>query len=426
MTSALSPAKQDMVSKTVVFTIRQIINMRSCVKPLYALIGGALLVSCGGGEGPIAPAGRQTVAGNMSFLLGATSAPSSLAITASQSQVRRTVPFPTLVANDEYVVSPRKAKITFASVTFRGASGNVLGESSLDACVVTYDRSLPSGSTLSNCPVAVPVGDIYEIAVSYNKAIQLIVSDGVIGIYSNPSSPTGFSTSAPAGGASFVPFTIVIGDNNPTRATSIILSKPIAIGDGSTPVLYITTDMIHTFHMRVDNGGNTLSGKAGGNEAIALFGGLTPGSSKYYSNANTIESFKVGSVQQGFIAVRLFHDQTGAPLFLMGPNGCGIDAQGVESPKAAWASPPAGGTIGGWLGRDSNNILAWAMPTTSSYSTYASYFVMAEQTVTGQTTSLMCKATPSPPAPPDGKTYASGAPVMPAPDTKKTLTLLAK
>ena len=114
-------------------------------------------------------------------------------------------------------------------------------------------------------------------------------------------------------------------------------------------------------------------------------------------------------------------DQTGNPLYLTSPT-CGVGGQR----GGAWASPPASGNLGGWLGRDANRVLAWAVLTAGSTSVYSSYFVMPEQTVIGQSTVMSCKKTASPPAPADGKTYASGAPAMPTADSRSTMTLQAK
>ena len=392
------------------------------------LLFGIAAASCagGGGDGTTAPPKSAppaaTVAGTMSFVLGGTSGapPSSLA--ALQPQARGSMAAASLVAGEDYIVSPRKAKITFTSVEFRGANGVLLGTSTLGDCTVTYDRSLSSASSLLDCAFILPVGDIHQIAVYFNKSMQLLVSDPTFGIYSNPASPTGFSTAAPVGGAAFVPFTVTIGDNSPTRATPIIFSSPVSIVAGSTPKLYITTDMIQTFQLSVNTGGTTLTPKAN-NDPVALFGGPTPGRSSFYSNANAIDSYKVGSVN-AFKSLRIFYDQAGAPLFLMTPVSdtfCGA----FDTPKGAWASPPMNG-IGGWLGRDSNKILAWAVPQTTAYAAYTAYFVMAEPTAIGQQTILRCKSSASPPTPVDGKTYSSGAPAMPSADATAVLTLLAK
>jgi hypothetical protein len=252
------------------------------------------------------------------------------------------------------------------------------------------------------------------MAVYFDKTIQLLVSDATNGIYSDASVATKFTTTAPAGGATFVPFTITIGDNNTSRATPIIFASPLSVEEGSTPTLYVTTDMIHNVALRVDAGGTTLTANPGA-DPVALFGGLTPGSSMYYSSASTIESVK----SQGTY-VRVFTDQGGNPLYLIGTT-CGVDG-----PKGAWATPPIGATIGGWLGKDAGNVIAWALPTDATYAAYSAYFVMPARTLVGQTTTWSCKATASPPPPVDAKTYSSGAPAMSSPTTSATLTLLAK
>src|SRR5439155_24944820 len=119
----------------------------------------------------------------------------------------------------------------------------------------------------------------------------------------------------------------------------------------------------------------------------------------------------------------VFSDQAGNPLYSMiGPNFCGVDG----GSKGAWATSPNGTKVGGWLGKDANNVISWVLPTDSSWSVYNAYYVMAEQTVIGQTTSLKCRVTSAPPPPADGKTYASGAPVMATSDKTVTLRLLAK
>jgi hypothetical protein len=359
----------------------------------------------------------------MSFVLGGTSGLSAFSPLGVAQSARPGATSASLVAGDQYIVSPRKAKITFTSVVFTAQDGSVLGTSTFTNCVVTYDRSLVSGSTLLNCAFDIPVGKISQVAVYFNKSMQLLVSDSKFGIYSDPSSASGYSTAAPAGGAAFVPFTIVIGDNSTSRATPILFAAPIVVAAGSAPTLYVTTDMIQTFQLSVDPSGTTLTA-GGGNDPVALFGGATPGSSSFYSNANSIDSYKVGSVN-GFQSLRVYYDQTGTPLFLMrtsvSGNMCGVDGD----PKAAWASPPVN-DIGGWLGRDGTGNLGWAVPISTYAAGYGAYFEMVDQTVIGQSTILKCKATASPPPPTDGKTYASGAPAMATPDGSITLTLLAK
>jgi hypothetical protein len=384
-------------------------TIRSGTRTLRAsvplLLSGFILLAC------TEPAPR--VPGTMRFVLGGTSGTAGAAVAAA-SVGHAPLQTAALVAGVEYLVSPKRARITFTQVIFRDASGNPLGESDFTDCTVTYDRTLPSGSSLLDCDFTAPVGDIHQMAVYFDKDIEVLVSDATVGIYSDASVASKFTTVAPAGGATFVPYTITIGDQA-SRATPIIFTEPLTIAEGDTPELFVTTDMIHTFQMTVNSGGTTLTAHPG-NDPVALFGGLTPGRSMYYSGATTIE----GIVVQGAPYLRMFTDATGKPLFVISTT-CGVDG-----PKGAWASPPIGATIGGWLGRDATGTIAWALPTTSSYSVYSAYFVMAERATLGQTTVLNCKTSASPPAPTDGKTYASGAPAMSGPTTSRTLTLIAK
>lgn len=380
------------------------------------------LTACGGGDGPTGTtSGRKSVAGTMNFVLGSSSGSSSSLINLNLVPDIRPA---NLVAGAEYIVSPRKAKITFTSVIFRDKDGGELLTSTFSGCNATYDRSLAAKSTLLACSIAMPEGDVGQIAVAYDRTLQILVSDATNGIYSDPSIATGFSTSPPAGGAAYVPFLLQVGSGN-ERSTSVIFATPISITSASAPVLYITTDMIQTLQLQVNTGGTTLAPTTHGqgSDPVALFASLAPGSSAFYSNANSIESYRVGSVNE-YRSLRIFYDQSGNPLYLMSLNTCGI----LGNQNGSWATPPIGGGVGGWLGRDSNKIIAWAAPSTAAppYSGYSVYYVMPELTAIGQTTILKCKETAAPPVPADGKTYASGAPAMPSPDRTWTFTLLAK
>jgi len=350
------------------------------------------------------------VGGTMRFVLGGTSGSTAPTLAGASVQTSH------LVAGHEYLVSPRQARITFTSVVFSNASTQLNETSTFEDCTVTYDRSRPSGSTLLECPFTIPVGEISQMALYFDKTLEILVSDATFGIYSDAAIPSKFSATPPAGGATFVPFTITIGDGT-SRATTIIFPAPLTIAEGTTPTLYVTTDMIHTVQLIVNAGGATLTAKVEGNDPVALFGTLTPGMSMFYSNATTIEARRVEDSRY----LRVFTDQGGNPLYLIGWT-CGADG----GPKGAWASAPIGQKVGGWLGRDASGVLAWALPTSDTYSTYAAYFVMPEATTVGQTTVQKCQATSSPPPPADGKTYSSGAPSMAFPTTSTTLTLLGK
>ena len=351
------------------------------------------------------------VAGTMRFVLGGT-AP-------IQNVARRTGPS-SLQAGAEYIVSPQKAKITFASIAFRSEDGNKLGggDVSFTNCVVTYDRTMPSGSTLLDCPITMPIGDVYSLDLRFEKSMEILVRDPIAGIYSDPGIASNYSTTEPAGGAAFVPYTVMIGSGS-TRATPIVFASPVTISEGATPMLSVTTDMIQTFQIQVDPGGTTLTAHPG-NDPIAVFGGLSPGSSHFLSNAAQIESYRVGSVNE-FHSMRVFYDGENHPLFMMSPVTCGVGAgQGV------WATGTLSpGNVGGRLGTDTSGVTGWAQVAPGGAS-YDAYYVMTEPTAIGQSTSVKCEATTTPPAPSDGETYASGAPDIAAPSTVTQLMLLAK
>lgn len=355
--------------------------------------------------------GMTGVAGSMRFVLGGTAQ--------IQPVARRARPTP-LAAGDQYIVSPRKAKIRFASVAFRQADGNKLGDGDvpLTDCVVTYDRTMPSGSTLLDCPITMPVGDVYSIDLAFDKSMEILISDGIAGIFSDPAVASKYSATEPAGGAAFVPYTVMIGDSSPTRATPIVFASPVTIAADSTPMLSVTTDMIQTFQIAVDPGGTTLTAHPG-NDPIAVFGGLSSGSSRFLSNAGQIESYKIGSVNN-FRSMRMFYDGANQPLFMMSPVTCGVGAG-----MGVWAVGTFGpGNVGGRLGTDATGHTGWAQVAPDGMS-YDAYYVMVEPTTIGQATSVKCQATTTPPVP-SGTTYASGAPDIAAPDTVTSLTLLAK
>src|SRR4051812_14323847 len=208
-------------------------RMRASLSATSSLASRAMLLALLALSACSKDAPRPRVAGTMRFRLGANNSASA--------PINASIQPASLVAQSEYLVSPRKAKITFTSVVFRDAAGATLGTSDFSSCIVTYDRSLASGSTLLDCPFTAPVGEIAQMALYFSKTLDLLVSDATTGIYTDASSTTKYVTTPPAGGASFVSFTITIGDNNPSRATPVIFATPLVIAEGTTPTLYVTT-----------------------------------------------------------------------------------------------------------------------------------------------------------------------------------------
>jgi hypothetical protein len=370
----------------------------------------AMLLALLAGAGCTEPDAKR-VQGSMKFVVGGTAPVAPVPASGGRSTTAVT-------ADEEYIVSPRQAKITFTSVNFKDATGSSLGETALTDCTVVYDRTLSSGTTLLDCPFTLPVGEVAQMQLFYDTTLELLVSDPTVGVYSNPAVTSKFSTAAPAGGASYVPYTITIGGGT-TRSGTVIFSSPVTVAEGSTPNMYVTLDMIHTIQLKVNADGTTLTAHPL-TDPVVIFGGLTPGTSRYYSAAAGIDGYKV----QGIATLRVFFDNADKPLFVMiGPNFCGADG----GSKAAWASPPAENSmIGGWLGKDATNTIAFALPATQQFTSYVAYYVMADQSTIGQSTTLHCKVTSSPPPPADGNTYASGAPALTGPDKSVALKLIAR
>jgi hypothetical protein len=350
-----------------------------------------------------------TLPGTATFVQGASSVTT---LAASAKKIRPRSGF-ALTPGDQYLVSPNQAKITFVSIEFDDTSGSTISSSDLTGCVVTYDRGLSSGSSLLDCPFTVPVGQIGQIVVRYSNNVQILVNDTTTGIYSHSGSTTGFNTTAAS--PDFVNIRVNAGADPDVRISPIIFPTPITVAAGSTPQIFITTDMIHGTELEVASNGTDLA-PAGTEDPVALFGYTTKGKSLYFSEDTTIESVKIGKN-----SVRVFEDAAGNPLFLFGFT-CAVG----NLPVNAWATPPIGQTIGGWLGKDAAHVISWALPTDTTWGTYSTYFTMAEQTAIGGTTTVNCKATTSPPPPADGQTYASGAPAMSSPTTSTVVTLLGK
>lgn len=86
---------------------------------------------------------------------------------------------------------------------------------------------------------------------------------------------------------------------------------------------------------------------------------------------------------------------------------------------------PLGNRAGGYLGKDGTGTICWAYGANTMYSSYDSYFTIAEAANLTDTTSLKCTKRDTVPAPTAGATYASGCPAM-STDIEATVTLVAK
>jgi hypothetical protein len=264
-----------------------------------------------------------------------------------------------------------------------------------------------------------------EVDIGISNVFQVLINDATHGIFTDPGSPTGLSTTAPAGGAAFVNLTIPTStntDGNGLMTMQTGFDAPIVVDSASPPTITLVVDMIHTVLMNVNGSALTFDTSLP-QPAVHVTPTISgPGRVEFYSATGTADNVNAGIASSGneSTSIRLVYNSASTPIDVWSP---------VIGPSEAWnASPTAGAasfTIGGYLGLDASGTLCWALPTTFTYSQYAYLKAMKPATAIGGTTVLKSKAVTSAPAPTSGATYASGCPAF-TPDSQTTLTLVAR
>ena len=259
---------------------------------------------------------------------------------------------------------------------------------------------------------------------------QVLINDAANGLYTDPSSPTGLSTTPPAGGAQFVSLTVPAtpsGSNVNTITTA--LAAPFIVGtglpDGGSAVieLNIVEDMIHTVFVNV-NGTSAQFDTSLPLPPVSLLPSVAgPGRVEYYAPSGTAKNVSLPLATTGNEtgSVRVFYAPPPQPSFLW---------QVVLGPSESFAANPArfsGDKFkpGGYLGIDASGTACWALPTDFTWTTYSQLCEMKVPANVGDTTTLRCQHMMSVPAPASGDTYASGCPAI-TPDVTETVTLVAR
>jgi hypothetical protein len=343
---------------------------------------------------------------------------------ASMNLVRSMSPasFATGPTGGHWYISPDQGKINIVSLTFRDASGGV-SAAALTNCTASYVRSAASLSSIVDCPFTVMSGTYVEVDIGISNTFQVQINDATHGIFTDPSAPTGLSTTAPAGGAGFVPLTIpTSGSANNVMMMQSAFDAPVVIDSTSPPTITLIVDMIHTVLMNVS--GTTLTFDTSlpqpAVHVTPVIGG--PGRVEFYTITGTANNVNAGIAKAGNEAtsVRVVYNGAGTPIEVYSP---------VIGPSEAWdASPTAGAvsfTIGGYVGLDATRTLCWALPADFTYAQYAFLRSIVPPAAVGGTTVLKSKAVTTVPAPASGATYASGCPAF-TPDQQTTLTLVAR
>ena len=380
---------------------------------LVASVLGAVSNGCAGGDGG---SGDGNIAGVARVVQGAT-APTALQITSAVSF---------LPTDGSWHVSPDQVRMRITRVNLEAATPETGTGSDFEDCVVTYDRSNTSGFSLLDCPFALAPGTYFSMNLFLDPTADILISDAVNGIFTDPGAPGGLSNTAPAGGADFVSVTSEFG-----WSFLQYFSSPLVIGSEDSLSISLAVDAIQTTRVTVSNAGSTL--EFSDYFPAVVFPSIgAAGSSQYYTSTGTADSYNDSLVLAQILRiyrgpgvdgqpVRASFDQRAGDL-----NTCTAGAYNDVFPAdpAQTTQLANGDRAGGWLGRDDANTLCWAMAD-NSYSTYISYMTMPQASTIGESMTVSCEPTTSPSPPVTGATYASGCPSLVGVPTTASLTLVA-
>jgi hypothetical protein len=298
----------------------------------------------------------------------------------------------------------------------------------VSGCTATFDRSLGSLTLLRTSGFTMPVGEFCGVSIRSRQTYTMVINDTVAGIYSDPASPGGLTTTPPAGGGQ----PIQIHDQNSEGGgetgpggSSTYFDNPITIDENSAPQVYVVFNPTHWIKAEYNNG-QFSAPRMGGNPpivpSISRFG-----KAAYYSNIGTSLSYNMmehHSADSAMSLLFLYADSlTPISVTWQVYNLCSMSG---GSAVAYNGNGTLFGTFG-LLGLDASHTLAWASPAgggaNGSFTAYNGVFRMPELSTIGQTTVLTYLCTSNIPQPVSGKNYSSGAPDF-TPSGILTLTLL--
>jgi hypothetical protein len=312
--------------------------------------------------------------------------------------------------------SPNKGQVTFLSLSFTTSSGSQTN-SSFSNCTVTYDRTLSSGAALLDCPISVPAGTYTQVSLCFAANEQILISDPTVPLYTDPNAPTLLSSSPPSGGAGYVTYTTGNGTN---PCFGVPLPTPFTVSSATPPTISIITDMTHTVPGTLTGSTYAFTMNSANRPVEVVPAPGTGGHSEFYSDQSTF--VLNGPTGENF--ERIYYDGNGNPVAAGGLSLCDTGIVAAYAYPFSASSAPADAGI--YLGIDSSQNLAWAIPDISP-STSGSVFVLPRGTTLGSPTTIKCKNSVAPiPVPSSGSTYASGAPTISSPDQSMPFYLWAK
>ena len=393
-------------------------SIRRLLISCWIVIGTVTVVACSSGEGGSA----SRVPGNARFYNGPT--PASAFAPEGQTAA---------AADGRWLVTPTQVRFTVRQLIFQTIdAGGITGGFTADlgmACIVTWDKSQPTLSTTLDCPFTADTGSYNQLAVLIDPEVDVLIDDPAAGIFTDPTSPSLLSTTAPATGAAFVAYAFTPPEGDLVNAGNTYLF-PSFVVDSSDPVeVEIASSAIHEFV--VDVVGASASFSFGVTPQLHIsVQGLAKAS--FYSSSATIESvnINISPPQAEFL---FYYDTPDTPSFVfgVGPAACYASGPSEGLPHGANNTSPEASPVftndqrlGGYLGLDSAGTLCWAIPHDATYSAYESIFAIPEVATLGSSATMTCEARTTAPAPLEGLNYSSGCPTV-TPSAQIGVTLVA-
>lgn len=379
------------------------------------LLAAVAFIRCGSGVS------YSTATGNVNILNGPTGAAGLY-----KSAVRKTT---TALENGTYALAPSKMTMTVTGIGFIPAGmtqyDNVkVVMSDVSGCTATFDLTLGSLSVLRTSDFSMPVGTFGGVSVRCRQTYSMVINDTVAGIYSDPASPGGLTTTPPAGGGQPIQIRDQNSDNDEGNFTTYF-DNPLTVDENSAPQVYVVFDPTHWIKADYNNGQFSAPYMAGNPPMIASLSNF--GRAAYYSNIGTAMSYNWAgrSIDSGMSLLFLYADSL-TPVSVTWQDHDICTSMGGGHVVAFNGNGWRAG-LWGMLGLDANHTLAWASPGPNlgngTINAYNGVFRMPEISTVGQTTVLSYLCTSDIPQPISGKNYSSGAPDF-TPSGTLTLTLL--
>ena len=328
-----------------------------------------------------------------------------------------------------WMITPNQVRATLVAVGFHGQDDD---HPELTNCTVTFDRSAPSLSTRLECPFTLSAGTYTYLFLEYSRTFEVLIDDATNGLYTDPAAPSLLSTTPPAGGAKFVPYTVSGGSGTTKSLNGLYFDAPLVVDPSSAPLaLDIALEAVHAVRVQVTGSQPVFTSTD--KEPLYLFPSLSGlAKAAYYSSSNTAFNFNPAAGGGEPSEVFLFYEGAQPAFVYINATGGIENCLTPGSPGNAQNISPSASPVGqdgnrggGYLGKDPNGTICWALPTSDKWTDYASAWQLSEAAGPNIDTTLSCVLTTSVAAPTSGNTYASGCPMLGS-TTQRTVRLVAQ